>query len=203
MNRVRPTFIAIFALATLSFGVLAECTRAQSPQFAIQETRLEWSEGDQDIAMVHVHIKMKFTNDSQHKMILSRMLPPHLDIKIEDPLGRAVPPTDEYKLAQDELGRTPDPARFETILQGASTLREFTVSFFVSRNSSRSEPAAPPPGVYVISATLSTWPYWDDIKRARHFQSMWQPYGVLIVENVKINKLKVDISVPQKTDAGD
>jgi hypothetical protein len=142
---------------------------------------------------------MNFTNDSKETMILSRLLPPHMDLKIEDPSGNPVPPIDQYDLAHDELGKAPDPARFEIIPPGASTSREFTVSFFVAKASAKTDHAAPPQGMYEISATLSTWPFWNG-NRAKHFQRLWRPNGVLIIEPVRINKLKVNISEPRKTD---
>jgi hypothetical protein len=161
--------LALITLTAASSIDFAEGAPVQSPQFAVRDTRVEWSEGDQDISVVHVHITMKFTNDSDKIMILSRLLVPHLDVKIEDPLGKVVQPIDQYDLGHNDLCKDPNPTQFETIPPGASATREFTVSFFVSKNSVASTHAASPQGLYKTSATLSTWPFWDDDLHARVF----------------------------------
>jgi hypothetical protein len=194
VNRIWLSFLAMLALTTPA--VVARSPEIDFPQFVIDQTHVDWSDGDQDVAVVHVRITMKFTNTSQKPMILSRLLPPHLGLKIEDPLGRPVTPIDQYELARGELGTTPDAARFEIISPGATTSREFTVSFFVSKDPLKPVHAAPPQGTYAVSATLSTWPFWHDSKRAKHFQDTWQPSGVLVIKDIRINKLKVNVSRP-------
>jgi len=195
MTRFGRSLSMVLAFVALLL-IPAEC---EVPQLHVntEGTRIDWCEGDQEVAIAHVHIKLKFVNKGRSSIILSRLLLPQLDIKIYGPSGVVATPIDEYELASGNLGGSPDAERFETIASGASSFREFTVSFFVSRSFERPVHSVPVSGSYSILATLSTWPFWDDAVRANHMKHVWKRYGVLEIKNIKIELSKIEISVPR------
>jgi len=170
---------------------------AGQPSVGVETASIQWCEADQDIAIAHVLIRVKFTNDSGAKLILSRLLIPQLDLRVFGPQGESVPPLDEHNLAYGKIGRAPDTERFEILTPGESSFRELTVSFLVSRNTAHPVHSVPIQGRYRILGTLSTWPFWNDTQRAMRTKRLWKQYGNLVTEDVKINLAKVEIHVPE------
>ena len=172
------------------------CSDGSRLLVSTEATRIDWC-GPSEIAFPEAHLTLRFTNAGKKPMILSRLLVPHRDLSVLDSSGKPASVLSLYEFASFEPGTSPDPAFFETLGPGASTLRDFAVTFPVSR-----ENATPPfdsvsgPGIYSISVTLFTWPFLDDAARAKRMKRAWERYGVLVTEDVKIRVPRVDVSFP-------
>jgi hypothetical protein len=186
----------VFALVLLSAGALNARSGSPDLLYSIEGTSVDYCAADQELAIARVHIKIILTNRNRTNAILSRVFYPRLGIKITDPSGATVYPTDQYELASGEIGRAPDSARFEIIKPGESARREFTVRVFVSRNSSHPVGSISAGGRYSISATLSCWPFYSDNSRSKQIRKQWRQFGMLAIADIYVKGLQVEVSVP-------
>jgi hypothetical protein len=198
LNNMLQGVIGVFALTMIVASAFARGPDPPGSFYSIEEAQVEYCAGDQDLAIARIHVSLRFLNRSKTNMILSRLFYPRPDIRIIDPSGAKVWPTDTYELAHGDIGEAPDVTQFEIIKPHESTLREFVVRVFVARNSLHPVRSTFVGGTYFISAKLSTWPFYSDTRRARRARTLRERYGTLVISGVKIENLRVQISIPEK-----
>jgi hypothetical protein len=180
----------------------AECQTRAPVGITTGEVRIEYCDNDARLAVATIRVQVVFANRSKKNLILSRDFSPGEPdeyVTVIDMAGKVVlvvHPSYYDTERVEPLGRAPDDKQFEIVKPGTSVEREIVIGLPISKDPSVTGAVAP--GHYRISARRSTWPFYADADRARRTRRQWSKYGLLVVQQVRVDNIGVEISPPHQ-----
>lgn len=166
----------------------------------VESGSLSYCDHSSEIAVARLRVPVTFTNVSKKPLILAREAGPDERVRVVNQKGKIVYAPDPHYLSTRiiRVGDVPDPATFETVAPGASTQREFILVFPTSKDTNSPAPFTLLPGVYFVSARLSTWPIYADEAVAQEARKRWRHLGELVIAPVTLKRLRFTISIPSQ-----
>ncbi|MCU1306107.1 MAG: hypothetical protein JWN45_802 [Acidobacteriaceae bacterium] len=151
----------------LLFVGSAAAGREPQSNFTFVGYRIDYCDAYPDLAMAHIHVTAEVVNRSEKDLILSRRLGPHLDLTVKDVSGRVIyrPDSHIYETKWTDLGAKPDDKLFEIVKPQQSAKRDFVIDLPISKDPAHRVDCTPTPGVYLIDAVRSAWPFYADSGR--------------------------------------
>lgn len=192
----------LWAFAVASFAILCQASGVPSGRvhISVGGVRVDYCSADPELALATIHVRVTFTNRGKRVLILSRQFGPDENLRLTTLSGVTVfsPNVTNYETSIPRFGSAPDKKMFELISPGASVQRDFVTGFHVSIDPSRRVDSTPLPGDYRIWVRRSTWPVYGDETGAREARERWARYGLLLIQKVKLQGVRVHISIPQR-----
>jgi hypothetical protein len=176
----------------------AAASREPQLNFTFDGYRIDYCDTYPDLAMAYIHITAEVENRSEKNLILSRHLGPHLDLTVKDLSGRVVyrPEIHIYETKVTHLGPKPDDNLFEIVKPRQSAKRDFIIDLPISKDPAHRVDSTPPPGIYLIDAARSTWPFYADSRVPVQKRMQWKQFGTLVTSDIRMKNFKVELTLP-------